>query len=901
VSSGRRWIVPEVVQSAATDCGPAALTSLLEGFGIYVSYGRLREACQTDVDGSSIDELERVARSFGLDAVQTMLPADHLFLPEAEALPAIAVVRQPSGVTHFVVVWSRAGSLIQIMDPGVGRRWVSQRDLQSELYEHRALVGSEEWRAWAASDDFLRPLRVRLRRLRIANAGADVSAAVCEGTWQALATVDAAGRMIASLMDAGCVRRGKESSRLWDHLIARTRAHCAGDLTEAIPERYWSVREAAHAEDGRPQLSIRGAVLLCARRDTKAQLRTTPQAEVSHDLAAALDERPVQPTLELLRALRADGLLAPGLMVAAIAVAAATVVIEAVLVRGALDVGRLLITEAQRWAAIGCVLVFAVTELFLELALGTGLLRMGRRLESRLRMALLRTIPVLEDRYLGSRPVSDMAERAHAAHRIRHIPELGGRLLRTGAELLATAVGLAWLDPANAGLAVAACAVNVALPLAMQRLLAERDLRVRTLFGSLGRLHLDVLLGLGAVKAHGAERAMGLEHESLLAKWVRAGRSLLSGGIAAESIQTAVGFGMATLLLFRYFDHARDVSGVLLYVYWALNLHNLGREFAATARQYPVYRSITLRLLEPLRRGDAPVAGSTRTDSQRSTVGERADPSSPQRDATRKGSLVRLENVTAIAAGRSLLQDIDLRLEPGEHVAVLGRSGAGKSSLLALLLGFHRPAQGRVLIDGIPLEGEHLAASRTRTAWVDPGVQLWNRPLLDNVCYGSSEWGALETAMEATGLHPVLQHLPLGMRTILGEGGRLLSGGQGQVVRLARALMRPNVQLVLLDEAFRGLDRRRRRELLATARHHWRDATLLCVTHDVEDTLAFSTVLIMEGGRIVEVGQPAALATCSSRYRTLLDAERSAAAAFQSDGGWRRVAFHDGKITEAVE
>src|SRR6267143_2132468 len=315
MSSGRRWIVPEVVQSAATDCGPAALTSLLEGFGIHVSYGRLREACQTDVDGSSIDELERVARSCGLEAVQTMLPADHLFLPEAEALPAIAVVRQPSGVTHFVVVWSRAGSLIQVMDPGVGRRWVSQRDLQSELYEHRAMVGSEDWQAWAASEDFLRPLRVRLRRLRIANARRDVAGALSEGTWQALAAVDAAGRMIASLVEADCVRRGKEASRLWDHLIARTRARSEGDTREAIPERYWSVREAVQAADGRPQLSIRGVVLLCARRNSKAEPHTTPQANVSDDLAAALDERPVQPTLELLRVLRTDGLLAPGLMV----------------------------------------------------------------------------------------------------------------------------------------------------------------------------------------------------------------------------------------------------------------------------------------------------------------------------------------------------------------------------------------------------------------------------------------------------------------------------------------------------------------------------------------------------------------------------------------------------------
>ena len=82
----RRFLIPEVIQSSAMDCGPASLKSLLEGFGISASYGRLREACQTDVDGTSIDKLEEAGVQLGLDAAQVMLPVDHLFLEEAEAL-----------------------------------------------------------------------------------------------------------------------------------------------------------------------------------------------------------------------------------------------------------------------------------------------------------------------------------------------------------------------------------------------------------------------------------------------------------------------------------------------------------------------------------------------------------------------------------------------------------------------------------------------------------------------------------------------------------------------------------------------------------------------------------------------------------------------------------------------
>src|SRR5215469_11738565 len=120
-----RWLVPEVVQSSAMDCGPASLKALLEGFGVPASYGRLREACQTSVDGTSIDALEETAIALGLDASQIMAPADHVLLPEARMLPALAVVRLPSGATHFVVIWRRVGSLLEIMDPAVGRKWVS--------------------------------------------------------------------------------------------------------------------------------------------------------------------------------------------------------------------------------------------------------------------------------------------------------------------------------------------------------------------------------------------------------------------------------------------------------------------------------------------------------------------------------------------------------------------------------------------------------------------------------------------------------------------------------------------------------------------------------------------------------------------------------------------------------
>jgi len=163
----RRYFAPEVVQASAMDCGPASLKCLLEGFGTSVSYGRLREACQTDVDGTSIDTLEGVAVRLGLEAEQVMIPADHVLLSEAQILPALIVVRLPNGMTHFVVAWRRHGPVVQLMDPATGRRWSSCERFQGEIYVHTTAVDATVWREWAGSEAFQSGLRRRLADLGI--------------------------------------------------------------------------------------------------------------------------------------------------------------------------------------------------------------------------------------------------------------------------------------------------------------------------------------------------------------------------------------------------------------------------------------------------------------------------------------------------------------------------------------------------------------------------------------------------------------------------------------------------------------------------------------------------------------------------------------------------------------
>ena len=249
------------------------------------------------------------------------------------------------------------------------------------------------------------------------------------------------------------------------------------------------------------------------------------------------------------------------------------------------------------------------------------------------------------------------------------------------------------------------------------------------------------------------------------------------------------------------------------------------------------------------------------------------------------------------------MADVTLDIAPGSQIGIVGESGAGKSTLLGLLLGWHRPAAGAIRLDGRVLTPRDLAFWRRRTAWVDPAVQLFNRPLVQNLVYGS-ERGATDIAraVEDADLRAVLERLPEGMQTLLGESGALVSGGEGQRVRLARAWLRTDVRLVLLDEPFRGLDREKRRVLLERARAHWAGATMICVTHDVADTLVFNRVLVVEGGQIVEDGDPRALALdMGSRYSAMLANEQFVRERLWASPDWRHVRVEDGQIIEQSE
>ena len=213
-----------------------------------------------------------------------------------------------------------------------------------------------------------------------------------------------------------------------------------------------------------------------------------------------------------------------------------------------------------------------------------------------------------------------------------------------------------------------------------------------------------------------------------------------------------------------------------------------------------------------------------------------------------------------------VVREVDLELAAGQRLCIVGRSGAGKSSLAALLLGLVRPTRGEIRLDDVPLDRLDLAALRRRTGAVTQSAALLDGSIRDNIALGAPDASDAEivAAAEAAAIHADIAAMPMGYDTVLVDGGANLSGGQRQRIALARALVR-RPDLLLLDEATSALDPATEAEILRNL------AALRCTTvmiaHRPSVAASADVVAVMERGRVVEFGAPDALGPA---YRELM-------------------------------
>lgn len=220
--------------------------------------------------------------------------------------------------------------------------------------------------------------------------------------------------------------------------------------------------------------------------------------------------------------------------------------------------------------------------------------------------------------------------------------------------------------------------------------------------------------------------------------------------------------------------------------------------------------------------------------------------------------------------GRRALADISFSVRAGEHVALVGESGAGKSTLLALLAGFIAPTEGRILINGEPLERLDTAVWRRHLALLPQHPHLFAGDIAENLCLGrAASREAIKEALKEAEALDFVEALPEGLATRLGERGLGLSGGQAQRLALARAFLFP-APLILCDEPTAHLDAGTEQKIAAATARLARGRTLITIAHRLKTITAADRILVLSGGALVEEGTHESLKAAGGAYARLL-------------------------------
>ncbi len=872
----RSFFAPELLQISAMDCGVAALSAFLKGYGRDANYEDLRQRCQTGTDGTSIDALEEISVEFGIDACQHIVPEDDVFEFLAERLPAIAITRALGQPPHFVVVWRVIGDWVHLMDPGSGRSWIRMKELKSRLMLHTHLIRGSEWRDWYATS-FIRTAAISTCSQLLPGPRAVQAAEVLSRPAEAgqLAAFHAALVMVNRLTRTSPGRGPKWNEQAFDKALAAIMQQPA-----AVPRAF-----ATFAPRGEG-LAVSGAVFLALFDPNRASVPVAPSAAGGPSQQSGPVRTPEGPSniwTEVYGLLGSAGKQALAAVIVGIGASGLATALEIIVYRAASSAPHIFSTLGARLGAAVAIAAFFVLVLGLEAVIRWIQRALGRYLELRLRALTFALLPRVNDTFVRSRPASDLAYRAHGLTLGRAFPELVLGTVSSVLGLVLSSAALVWINSLFLPVLLVAMLGFWAISLFARFRMRETDAKLQVHSTRLLTIFLDALRGFRPLRLHGYQNPFRLEQAKELVRWRQTGELLARSRAAIVALDAALSSLLVGGMLYVCLRRESDLRVFVLVAFWALRLPALMTAVLRSLQAYPAARSAFVRILEISRYAKEDAA---------------AHVSKP--DATRHGVALEFESVSVVLNTSPLLVDVRLQIPSGQHVAVVGHSGSGKSSLVSLLLGFLEPNRGIIRVDGTELAGDALLALRRQTAWVDPAVQLWNRSFIENLEYAANGFDKrplLET-LDASDLLGVLESFDQGMQTAVGADGRLLSGGEGQRLRLGRALLRNEPRLVILDEPFRGLERAVRKRLAFRARLAWRRATMLFVSHDIAHALDFERVLVVEGGRIVEDGHPLELLETDSRFRILYDAERRMLEEVWGSRNWRRLRVEDGAIQD---
>lgn len=227
------------------------------------------------------------------------------------------------------------------------------------------------------------------------------------------------------------------------------------------------------------------------------------------------------------------------------------------------------------------------------------------------------------------------------------------------------------------------------------------------------------------------------------------------------------------------------------------------------------------------------------------------------------------------SAGEPALKDINLEVQPGEKLAIVGPSGSGKSTLVNLIPRFYTPQQGKIVLNNKDMSEYTLHSLRTRFGFISHQAILFNASIRDNVVYGAAwetDHKALEEACKKAYAHEFITQLPNGYDTVVGEQGKTLSGGQKQRLAIARVILK-SPDLLILDEATSSLDTFSESHIQEALTNLMRGKTCIIIAHRLSTILSADRIVVMDKGRIVDIGSHSWLLKSCELYKMLYEKE----------------------------
>ncbi|MFQ5633519.1 MAG: ABC transporter ATP-binding protein, partial [bacterium] len=253
-----------------------------------------------------------------------------------------------------------------------------------------------------------------------------------------------------------------------------------------------------------------------------------------------------------------------------------------------------------------------------------------------------------------------------------------------------------------------------------------------------------------------------------------------------------------------------------------------------------------------------------------------------------QGAIAFKDITFAYNTGQDVLKKLSFTVEPGETVALVGHSGAGKSTIISLLLRFYDPQQGRILIDGEDMRTYTMKSMRDQITIVLQEAKLFRQTVRENIAFGKPEATEEEViaAAKQAEAHDFIMAMPEGYETLMYEGGENLSGGQKQRINLARAIIR-DTPIVILDEPVTGLDARAEAKINEAIRRLTEGRTTFIIAHKLSTIIGADKILLLEGGELAHIGTHAQLMQESPQYRELYELQfgwKKAFAEAEKDG-----------------